>query len=102
MVLFSCQSEIAQEDYSTQETIQKQTPLTTFVERVVMQKTTQDNMVDHTDCFGIKFPYVITINGVDISLNSADDYSLVENNRNLYLSDDDIGESISYSSDPGR
>ena len=90
MVLFSCQSEIAQEDYSTQETIQKQTPLTTFVERVVMQKTTQDNMVDHTDCFGIKFPYVITINGVDISLNSADDYSLVENNRNLYLSDDDI------------
>ena len=58
LVFFSCQSEITDEQYSTKETITKTTPLTTYVERIVMQKTAQDNIIDQTDCFMVKFPYV--------------------------------------------
>lgn len=89
-VLFSCQSEIAEQQYNTQETILKTTPLTTYVERIAMQSTSQDNLVDNTDCFMVKFPYVITINNVEITINSKADYLLVEKAKNLSVLDNDI------------
>ncbi len=89
-VLFSCQSEIADQEYNTQETILKTTPLTTYVERIAMQNTSQDNVVDNADCFMVKFPYVITINTIEITLNSKTDYLLVEKAKNLSVIDNDI------------
>ncbi len=90
VVFFSCQSEIADEQYSTKETITKTTPLTTYVERIVMQKTAQDNIIDQTDCFMVKFPYTVTVNAVDITINSAADIALVENNIALSSIDTDV------------
>ncbi len=90
LVFFSCQSEITDEQYSTKETITKTTPLTTYVERIVMQKTAQDNIIDQTDCFMVKFPYVVTVNAVDITINSAADITLVENNIALSTIDTDV------------
>jgi hypothetical protein len=89
-VFFSCQSEITDEQYSTKETITKTTPLITYVERIVMQKTAQDNIIDQTDCFMVKFPYTVTVNAVDITLNSAADIALVENNIALSTIDTDV------------
>jgi hypothetical protein len=90
VVFFSCQSEITDEQYSTKETITKTTPLTTYVERIVMQKTAQDNIIDQTDCFMVKFPYTVTVNAVDITINSAADIALVENNIALSSIDTDV------------
>jgi hypothetical protein len=89
-LLFSCQSEIVEQEYSTQETITKTTPLTTFVERVVIQKTSQDNIIDNTDCFMIKLPYVVTVNNVEIPINSYDDYELVKNKSDESSNDNDV------------
>lgn len=90
IVFFSCQSEITDEQYSTKETITKTTPLTTYVERIVMKKTAQDNIIDQTDCFMVKFPYTVTVNAVDITINSAADIALVENNIALSSIDADV------------
>ena len=90
LVFLSCQSEMIEEEYSTKETITKSTPLTTFIERIVMQKTAQDNIIDQTDCFMVKFPYTVSINGVDVTINSAADIAVVENNIALSNIDSDV------------
>jgi hypothetical protein len=55
-----------------------------------MQKTAQDNIIDQTDCFMVKFPYTVTVNAVDITINSAADIALVENNIALSSIDTDV------------
>jgi hypothetical protein len=90
VVFFSCQTETSVEEYSTKKTITKTTPLASYIQRIAMQKTKQDNIIDHTDCFMIKFPYVVTINGVEIAIQSAAAYASVENNIALNSDDDDI------------
>jgi hypothetical protein len=86
----ACQTESVVEIYSTRETITKTTPLTTYVERVVMQKTSQDNIIDKSNCFMIKLPFAVTVNNVQITINSANDYQLVQTNINAYSNDNDI------------
>jgi hypothetical protein len=90
VVFFSCQTDTSVEQYSTKKTITKTTPLATYIERIAMQKTMQDNIIDHTDCFMVKFPYVVTVNGVEISILSTEDYASVENNIALNSDDADI------------
>lgn len=86
----SCQTESEVETYSTRETITKTTPLSTYIVRVAMQTTSRDNIIDKTSCFMIKFPYVISVNNAQITINSSSDYQLVQANINAYLSDNDI------------
>jgi hypothetical protein len=86
----ACQTESVVEIYSTRETITKTTPLTTYVERVVMQKTSQDNIIDKSSCFLIKLPYIVTVNNIQIPINTVNDYLLVQTNINAYTNDNDI------------
>lgn len=91
IVLFTgCQTESVTEIYSTRETITNTTPLTNFVQRVAMQKTSQDDVIDKSDCFTIKLPYVVTVNNVQISINTATDYQLVQANIDAHIYDNDI------------
>jgi hypothetical protein len=90
VVLFSaCQSESVVEIYSTRETITKTTPLSTYIQRVAMQSTSQDNIIDGTNCFMIKFPYKVTVNYIQIAINSTNDYQLVQTNINANSNDND-------------
>ena len=89
-VLSSCQSEINQEAHSINSTISKTSPLTTYIQRIALLDTSNDDSVDGTDCYTIKFPYTITLNDKEIALNSVIDYQLVELNKNTFTIDDDI------------
>ncbi len=89
-LLFSCQSEVEEQVYSTQATITKSSPLTTYLQRVVMVKTIQDNLIDKTSYCTIKFPYKVTVNNVAISINTTADYQKVLDNINAYSHDSDI------------
>lgn len=86
----ACQTGSSEEVHSTKETITKTTPLSTLIQRVVMQKTSQDNIIDNANCFMIKFPYIVTVNNVQISINSSNDYQLIQNNINANSTDNDI------------
>ncbi|MBP6758047.1 MAG: hypothetical protein KA133_02235 [Flavobacterium sp.] len=89
-LLFSCQSEVEEQVYSTQATITKSSPLTTYLQRVVMVKTIQDNLIDKSSYCTIKLPYKVTVNNVAISINTTADYQKVLDNINAFPNDSDI------------
>lgn len=89
-LLFSCQSETGEEVYSTQETITKSSPLTSYLQRVAMVKTIEDNLIDTSTYCTVKLPYKVTVNNATISINSTADYQKVLYNINAYSNDNDI------------
>jgi len=66
----------------------------------LIQKTTindgsKDNIIDKANCFYIKFPFNVTVNGINVTIASETDYLIVE--YILDDSDDDIDTlNISY------
>jgi hypothetical protein len=90
VVVFSgCQSEINEEVHTT-ETISKTSPLTALVQRVVMQKTSYDDIIDNSNYCTIKFPYSVTVNAVTIALNTENDYQKVQQNIDANSNDNDV------------
>jgi len=89
-LLFSCQSEVEEQVYNTQATMTKFSPLTTYLQRVAMVKTIEDNLIDKSSYCTIKLPYKVTVNNVSISINSTADYQKVLDNINAYANDSDI------------
>ncbi|WP_310560600.1 hypothetical protein [Flavobacterium sp.] len=89
-LLFSCQSEQEEQSYNTQETITKSSPLTSYLQRLTMVKTTEDNLIDNSSYCKVKLPYQVTVNTATIAINSADDYQKVVENINAYSNDNDI------------
>ncbi|WP_264564455.1 hypothetical protein [Flavobacterium sp. N3904] len=90
LFLLSCQSEMEKQDYNTQETVNNTSPLTSYLQRVAMVKTVQDNVIDKSNYCTIKLPYTVVVNNVKIAVNTTDDYQKVTDNINANTSDDDI------------
>nr|WP_315150710.1 hypothetical protein [uncultured Flavobacterium sp.] len=88
--LLSCQSEIVEQDDNTQGTVTNVSPLTTYLQRVAMVKTVQDNIIDKSTYCTIKLPYTVTVNNVNIALNTVADYQKVVDNINANAWDNDI------------
>lgn len=89
-LLFSCQNEIEEETNNSQGTITNVSPLTTYLQRVAMVKTVQDNMIDGSTYCTIKLPYTVTVNNEHIAVNTTADYQKVVDNINASYYDDDI------------
>ncbi|OXG03947.1 hypothetical protein BC749_105293 [Flavobacterium araucananum] len=89
LFLLSCQSEI-DEQTNTQETVTNVSPLTTYLQRVAMVPTVQDNVIDRSSYCTIKLPYTVTVNNAKIAINSTADYQKVKDNINANAYDDDI------------
>ncbi|MFC0778574.1 hypothetical protein [Flavobacterium sp. HJSW_4] len=90
LFLGSCQSEIDEQSSNTQGTVTKVSPLTSYMQRVAMVPTVQDNVIDGSSYCTLKFPYTVTVNNTQIALNSTADYQKVFDNINASYYDDDI------------
>lgn len=88
-MLFACQSEESEQEFNSQETIANSSPLTSYVQRIAMVKTVQDNVIDQSSYCTIKLPYEVDVNGVKIPINSATDYQKVWDNINAVDTDTD-------------
>jgi hypothetical protein len=88
--LFSCQSEVEEQVYSSKETMTKSSPLTTYLQRVAMVKTVEDNLIDKSSYCTVKLPYKVTVNYASIWINTTADYQKVLDNINAYSNDSDI------------
>ena len=88
--LTSCQTESLVEVHNTSETITKTSPLTSYLQRVAMAKTAQDNVIDKSSHCAIKLPYIVTVNNERIAINSSTDYQKVLDNINQSSNDNDI------------
>ncbi|KRD57814.1 hypothetical protein ASE40_15750 [Flavobacterium sp. Root935] len=89
-LLFSCQSETDEENNNAQGTITNVSPLTTYLQRVAMVQTVQDNVIDGSSYCTIKLPYTVTVNNQQIAVNTTSDYQKVVDNINASNYDDDI------------
>jgi len=89
-LLLSCQSEINEQDTNVQGTITNASPLTTYLQRVAMVKTVQDNFIDKSSYCTVKLPYTVTVNNEQIAVNTTADYQKVLDNINASPYDDDI------------
>lgn len=86
----ACQTGSVEEVHSTNATITKTTPLANFVQRIAMPLTSQDNFIDKSSCFMINFPFEVTVNNLDITLNSDTDYLLVQTNIDANTNDNNL------------
>lgn len=90
LLFTACQTGSIEEIHSTITTISKTTPLANYIQRLAMPLTSEDNFIDKSNCFKINFPYDVTLNNIDITLNSANDYLLVQTNLDANSSDNDL------------
>ncbi|MFB9108080.1 hypothetical protein ACFFVK_05770 [Flavobacterium gyeonganense] len=89
LFFFSCQNEIDEQNHNDQ-TVTNASPLTSYLQRVAMVKTVQDNIIDGSSYCTIKLPYTVTVNNETIAINTTADYQKVIDNINAYNTDDDI------------
>jgi hypothetical protein len=90
LILFSCQSEEAAQEYSMQETITNSSPLTSYMQRIAMVKTVEDNRIDKSSYCTVKFPYNVTVDGVSIEINATADYQKVWDKLNANNTDEEV------------
>jgi hypothetical protein len=91
LLLLSCQNESPDDqDNSGQGTITNASPLTSYLQRVAMVPTVQDNVIDGSTYCTIKLPYTVTVNNTQIAVNTTADYQKVIDNINANNYDDDI------------
>ncbi|MEN2401271.1 hypothetical protein GKZ90_0015890 [Flavobacterium sp. MC2016-06] len=90
LLLLSCQSEIDEQGSNSQGTVTSTSPLTSYLQRVAMVQTVQDNVIDGSTYCTIKLPYVVTVNNTQIAINTTADYQKVVDNINANTYDDDI------------
>lgn len=90
LFLLSCQSEMDEQTNTAQGTISNVSPLTTYLQRVAMVQTVQDNIIDRSSYCTIKLPYTVTVNNAKIAVNTTADYQKVIDNINANNYDDDI------------
>lgn len=90
LFLLSCQSEMEQQDYNAQGTVTNSSPLISYLQRVAMVKTVQDNVIDGSNYCTIKLPYTVVVNNEQIAVNTTADYQKVVDNINAYTTDNDI------------
>ncbi|KUJ63917.1 hypothetical protein AR687_01655 [Flavobacteriaceae bacterium CRH] len=90
LLLLSCQHDMDEQDNNAQETITSVSPLTTYLQRVAMVQTVQDNVIDGSTYCTIKLPYTVTVNNEQIAVNTTADYQKVVDNINANTNDDDI------------
>lgn len=52
-------------------------PLGVAIVQTAQADTSGDNIIDSTSCYRIEFPYLITVNGQPVNVNSVDSYQTV-------------------------
>jgi hypothetical protein len=90
LFLLSCQSDMEEQSYNPQGTVTNVSPLTTYLQRVAMVKTVQDNVIDRSSYCTIKLPYTVTVNNANIAINTTADYQKVIDNINANNYDNDV------------
>ncbi|WP_299556212.1 hypothetical protein [Seonamhaeicola sp.] len=66
-----------------EEKLVKNSVITNLIQKIAINDGSEDNILDYSNCFNIKLPVEVTVNGLKIDVNSKEDYKIVE-----YIFDD--------------
>ncbi|XCF04764.1 hypothetical protein ABI125_08480 [Tamlana crocina] len=89
--ILSCQESIP-ETIEEEEAglISANTNLSNLLNRVALKDGSQDNILDNANNITIVLPITVTVNGMVITVATANDYQLVENAIEAFADDDDV------------
>lgn len=89
----SCQKEIEPlPNADEQETISASSATAKLMERTCSKDGSYDNIVDGVSCFAVQFPYTVEVNGLELTIDSIEDLSLIEDIIDAVDTDDDFLE----------
>lgn len=89
-LFFSCQKEETTETQNPLVGINKTAPLASLISRVAQNATHHDDVIDNSNCYSVRLPVTLTVDGYQVNINSEDDYEDVEQIKHQYNFDDDI------------
>lgn len=92
LLLFtSCQDELIDITEPTQEeALLATSELTSMVSSTAKMDGSVDNIIDKTSCLSIKLPLKVVVNGIEIIVDSKEDYKIIEAIFNKYDGDKDL------------
>lgn len=90
LFLFSCQSDEIKIIENEGENLISGSELAVQLMRVTQYPTSIDNILDNTNCFAVKLPVAVMVNGQPLFIETEEDYLLIEEIFNESSSDEDI------------
>jgi len=87
----ACQSEDPLDiQVNEEQTLMASSSTAKLMEDTVSNDGSHDNIIDGSSCFDIRFPYTVSVNGVEITINSEDDFQVIEDLFDAIEYDDDV------------
>ena len=75
---------------SEEDTMTANSAAASLMTNMVSNDGSYDNIVDGSSCFDIRFPYTVSVNGLDITINSKEELQLIEEIFDALDEDNDI------------
>lgn len=95
LLLGGCQEEVIEIiDPQDTTTISADSPVAVLVQKTSMKDGSFDNILDNSSCTSVVLPVTVIANGVELVINSEEDFKLVERIFDESDTDDDILEFI--------
>jgi hypothetical protein len=75
----SCQDEVFQETpISQEELLVANSPLANLVQSTATMDGSMDNIIDHANCLSVELPVTVVVNGLEIIIDTVEDYNVIE------------------------
>ncbi len=95
LLLGGCQEEVIEIiDPQNDNILTSESPVAALVQKTSMKDGSADNILDNSSCSTVVLPVTVIANGVEVIINSEEDYKLVERIFDESNTDDDILEFI--------
>ena len=79
---------------STEEALIANSSIANLIERVSILDGSIDNIIDRSNCFIVQLPVNVIVNGIEVTINTIDDYDVIEAIFDEFSDDTDILEII--------
>lgn len=79
VTFISCQNEISQIIEPAQgEALKVNANVTNLVQRTVTKDGSKDNIIDNASCLQVQLPVTVSVNGLEINIDSEEDFEVIE------------------------
>ncbi len=90
---FSCRTEEMESIQAPPEdTLTANSTVASLMQQTVMNDGSNDNIIDNSNCFNIQLPVTVIVNGIEITVNSENDYQTIEDIFDEFDDDSDTIE----------
>jgi len=91
LALTSCgKEEFPQAETTNEQALKATSETIKLMQRTANNDGSYDNIVDGSSCFDIRFPYTVSVNGLELTIASMEDLELIEKIFDTFETDQDI------------